>query len=77
MMLFNDQQKEGRWLTQKQEEAERLEHQNRVFNLVFDGKLIFPPLRNFRNVLDLGYGAASWAVEVAENYPDCEVRSAS
>ena len=28
-----------------------------------------------RNVLDVGYGAASWAIEMAESYPDCEVRS--
>lgn len=57
-----------------QGEADRLEKQNRVFNLMFDGKLIFPPLTNPRNVLDCGYGAASWAVEVAETFPDCEVR---
>lgn len=63
------------WLTHGQEEAERLEHQNRVFNLIFDGRLIFPPLHGLRNVLDCGYGSASWAVEVAESYPNCEVNS--
>jgi len=52
-----------------------LENQNRVFNLIFDGKLIFPPVTNLRNVLDCGYGAASWAVDVAESYPECEVSS--
>lgn len=25
------------------------------------------------NVLDCGYGAASWAIEVAESYPTCSV----
>lgn len=44
-----------------------------MFNIIFDGRLIFPPLANPKSVLDCGYGAASWAVEVAESYPDCEV----
>ena len=54
-----------------QEEEHRLDTQNRVFNLVFDGRLIFPPVTDPKNVLDCGYGAASWAVELADNYPDC------
>jgi hypothetical protein len=58
-----------------QGEADRLEKQHRVFTLMFDEKLIFPPLNNVRNVLDCGYGAASWAVDVAEEYPDCQVSS--
>ncbi|MCJ1398796.1 hypothetical protein MMC11_001997 [Xylographa trunciseda] len=56
-----------------EEEADRLEAQHHVLNLVFDNRLIFPPLDAPKNVLDLGYGAASWAAEVAESYPDCEV----
>lgn len=55
-----------------QEEAYRLETQNRMFNLVFDGRLIFPPVTGPKNVLDCGYGAASWAVELAESYPECQ-----
>lgn len=55
-----------------QEEASRLETQHRIFNLVFDGRLIFPPVTSPKNVLDCGYGAASWAVELAEVYPDCQ-----
>lgn len=55
-----------------QEEVHRLETQNRLFNLVFDGRLIFPPVTGPKNVLDCGYGAASWAVELAESYPDCQ-----
>lgn len=58
----------------KQAEIERLEAQHRVFSLMFDGKLIFPPMTRVENVLDCGYGSASWAIEVAELYPDCEVR---
>lgn len=62
-----------KYVNASQEEADRLEAQHRMLNIVFDDRLIFPPLVNPKNVLDLGYGAASWAMEVAETYPDCEV----
>ncbi|KAL8855963.1 MAG: hypothetical protein Q9178_007413 [Gyalolechia marmorata] len=55
------------------DEADRLESQHRVLNIVFDGRLFFPPVGPIRSVLDCGYGAASWAAEVAENDPDCTV----
>jgi hypothetical protein len=60
----------------RQEEAERLELQHKVFNRVFDNRLIFPPIPRPQRVLDCGYGTASWAIEVAEQHPECEVRSA-
>ncbi|KAL8803693.1 MAG: hypothetical protein Q9182_003025 [Xanthomendoza sp. 2 TL-2023] len=56
-----------------EEEAERLESQHRVLNIVFDGRLFFPPVGRIRSVLDCGYGAASWAAEVADNDPECTV----
>lgn len=62
----------GTSLTVWQEEANRLEIQHQLFNLIFDGRLIFPPVTGPKNVLDCGYGAASWAVELAETYPDCQ-----
>ncbi|KAK2759516.1 hypothetical protein FQN54_002995 [Arachnomyces sp. PD_36] len=55
------------------DEAERLELQQRVFNKVFDDRLIFPPVSQPKKVLDCGYGSGAWAVEVAEEYPGCEV----
>ena len=58
-------------------EAERLENQHLVFSLMFDQRLIFAEMTTVRNVLDCGYGTASWAIEVAETYPDCEVRSSA
>ncbi|KAL2872320.1 class I SAM-dependent methyltransferase [Aspergillus lucknowensis] len=56
-----------------EDEAERLELQHRIFSRVFDSRLIFPPIRHLRTVLDCGYGAGSWAIDVAEQNPDCEV----
>ncbi|KAJ5175960.1 uncharacterized protein N7482_001837 [Penicillium canariense] len=40
---------------------------------LFDDRLIFPPVHRLRRVLDCGHGAASWAIEVAEQYPNCEL----
>ncbi|KAL8627445.1 hypothetical protein Q9189_006853 [Teloschistes chrysophthalmus] len=56
-----------------EEEANRLEAQHQVLDIVFDGKLFFPPVSRVRSVLDCGYGAGSWAVEVAERDPNCTV----
>ncbi|KAL8974815.1 MAG: hypothetical protein Q9197_000959 [Variospora fuerteventurae] len=44
-----------------------------MLNIVFDHRLFFPPVTRVRSVLDCGYGAASWAVEVAEKDPSCTV----
>ena len=60
---------------QSQDEAERLEIQHRVFQRVFDDRLVFPPIPRLRRTLDCGYGAGSWAVEAAEQYPNCEVKT--
>ena len=57
-----------------QEEADRLTHLHEVFNIIFDDRLIFPPIIEPQRILDCGYGAACWAVEAAEAYPESEVR---
>lgn len=58
----------------RQDEIERLIAQHQLLDMVFDGRLIFPPVTNVRNVLDCGYGAASWAIEVADTHPESRVR---
>ncbi|KAI9844445.1 MAG: hypothetical protein M1838_002181 [Thelocarpon superellum] len=55
------------------EEAERLNLQHEVFNLVFDHRLIFPPITTPQKILDCGYGSAAWAIDVAEQFPDSEI----
>ncbi len=44
-----------------------------MFNLMFDNRLIFPTMPRPRRVLDCGYGSGAWAIEVAEQNPECEV----
>ncbi|EGE06322.1 hypothetical protein TEQG_05325 [Trichophyton equinum CBS 127.97] len=55
------------------EEIERLELEQQLFSKVFDDRIIFPPVQQLDKVLDCGYGSGTWAVEIAEQYPDCEV----
>lgn len=48
-----------------------------VFNRMFENRLIFPAMPQLRRVLECGFGCGAWAVEVAEQYPNCEVREAT
>ncbi|KAK0710274.1 S-adenosyl-L-methionine-dependent methyltransferase [Lasiosphaeria miniovina] len=56
-----------------EDEVERLSYMHRVFEAMFDNRLIFPPVPRPRRILDCGYGCGSWAIGVAEQYPNCEV----
>ncbi|KAH8889694.1 S-adenosyl-L-methionine-dependent methyltransferase, partial [Thozetella sp. PMI_491] len=56
-----------------EDEIERLQLMHGVFSVAFRGRLVFPPIQSPTRILDCGYGSASWAVDVAEQYPDCEV----
>ncbi|KAL2109216.1 hypothetical protein VUR80DRAFT_2803 [Thermomyces stellatus] len=56
-----------------EDEVERLGIMHAVFLRVFDNRLIFPPIRNPRRILDCGFGAGDWAIDVAERYENCEV----
>ncbi|CAP70369.1 uncharacterized protein PODANS_3_4520, partial [Podospora anserina S mat+] len=58
------------------DEIERLHYQHELFNMVFENRLIFPPVPRPRRILECGSGSGAWAIEVAEQYPECEVRMA-
>ncbi|SPQ23682.1 d8484310-72a4-40f8-8227-25c48514d0b9 [Thermothielavioides terrestris] len=55
------------------DEIDRLQYMHGVFNMMFDNRLIFPPIPRPRRILDCGSGSGAWAMEVAEQYPECEV----
>ncbi|QPC62134.1 hypothetical protein HYE67_004365 [Fusarium culmorum] len=55
-----------------QDEISRLEVMHGVLSGLFDRRLIFPPIRSPRRVLDCGCGTGDWAMEVATQYPDSE-----
>jgi len=56
-----------------EDEIEREVIFHRVLNIVFDNRLVFPPLNRLRRVLDCGYGIGQWPIEVALQHPRCEV----
>lgn len=45
-----------------------------MLRTVFDNRLIFPPVSRPKMILECGFGAGDWSVDVAEQYPDAEVR---
>ncbi len=47
--------------------------QHQILSYIFDERLVFPPLNNPRRILECGHGAGTWAVEVAEQFPNCQV----
>lgn len=59
-------------LTSSKDELERLEAQHSVLQEVW-GRIIFPSLGRPTRILDCGYGTGTWAVEVAEAFPECSV----
>ena len=61
-------------LTLVKREETRLETQHDVLLRVCGNKLFFPRIENPQKILDCGYGRGDWAVAVAEEYEDCEVR---
>ncbi|KAJ2898899.1 UMTA methyltransferase [Zalerion maritima] len=60
-----------------EDEVWRLQMLDRVFNLVFDNRLIFPPIHRLRRILECGYGAGGWAIATAQAHPTCEVSNLS
>ncbi|KAH8173327.1 methyltransferase domain-containing protein [Sarocladium implicatum] len=54
-------------------EISRLELMHSIFSIVFDDRLIFPPVRSPRRILDCGCGGGHWAVAVAQQYPQSEI----
>ncbi|KXX77354.1 Demethylmenaquinone methyltransferase, partial [Madurella mycetomatis] len=55
------------------DEIDRLQYMHVIFNMMFDNRLIFPPIPRPRRILECGSGSGAWAMEVAEQYPECEV----
>ncbi|TKX23310.1 methyltransferase domain-containing protein 31 [Elsinoe australis] len=53
-------------------EADRLDLQHHMFNLTYNC-LHLAPLQNPKNALDIGTGTGIWAVDFADQYPDCQV----
>jgi ubiquinone/menaquinone biosynthesis C-methylase UbiE len=60
-------------LTSEQREANRLDLQHHLFAKTFGNRLYFAPLNEPRNALDIGTGTGIWAIEFADEFPNCHV----
>jgi hypothetical protein len=58
-------------------EENRLTAQHDLVSRIFGERLFSPriPVGEPRAILECGYGGGNWAVECAEEFEDCEVRS--
>ncbi|EOD44847.1 putative tam domain methyltransferase protein [Neofusicoccum parvum UCRNP2] len=68
--------REGNYfLPNDEKEQDRLDLFHHISTLVLDGKLFNAPLENSRlqRALDIGTGTGIWAVDFADDYPECEV----
>ncbi|KAM0513853.1 hypothetical protein ACHAPE_007454 [Trichoderma viride] len=55
-----------------EEEIAQLGEMHSMLRTVFDNRLIFPPVSRLKMILECGFGAGDWSVDVAEQYPDAE-----
>lgn len=66
--------KDGKYIFPNDErEADRLDLQHHLLRITYGNKLFFSPLENPRRCLDVGTGTGIWAVDMADDYPNCEV----
>jgi len=66
--------KDGKYIFPNDErEADRLDLQHHLFRITFANKLYFSPLDDPRRCLDVGTGTGIWALEFADDQPDCQV----
>ncbi|CZR53555.1 related to methyltransferase [Phialocephala subalpina] len=68
--------KEGKYyLPNDEKEQNRLDMQHQLAKLSLHGRLHLAPLKeaNLKHALDFGTGTGIWAIEFAEQYPNCKV----
>ncbi|KAJ4248093.1 hypothetical protein NW762_012863 [Fusarium torreyae] len=65
--------REGTYLVPNDdEEQDRMDLVHHIYSLILDGKLHLAPIdKNLQRVLDLGTGTGIWAIDFAENPPNC------
>ncbi|KAF1812195.1 S-adenosyl-L-methionine-dependent methyltransferase [Eremomyces bilateralis CBS 781.70] len=57
-----------------EKESDRLDLQHHLFQLTLDGKLFLAPVGpDPHHILDIGTGTGIWAIDVADEFPSCEV----
>jgi cyclopropane fatty-acyl-phospholipid synthase-like methyltransferase len=54
-------------------EQERMDMQHRAMFLAAGAELLYAPVKNPQQILDLGTGTGIWAIEIADLYPEAKV----
>ncbi|KAL2356158.1 S-adenosyl-L-methionine-dependent methyltransferase, partial [Cryomyces antarcticus] len=54
-------------------ENDRLDLQYEILKMLFEGRAYFAPLKNPKKILDIGTGTGIWPIEMAHQFPDCEI----
>ncbi|KAK4502517.1 hypothetical protein PRZ48_005942 [Zasmidium cellare] len=66
--------KDGKYIFPNDErEADRLDLQHHLLRITYANKLFFAPLQNPRRCLDIGTGTGIWAIDFADQFPECQV----
>ncbi|KAF2214086.1 hypothetical protein CERZMDRAFT_66779 [Cercospora zeae-maydis SCOH1-5] len=66
--------KDGKYIFPNDErEADRLDLQHHLLRITYANKLYFAPLQNPKRCLDVGTGTGIWAIDFADEWPDCQV----
>ncbi|KAH8646145.1 S-adenosyl-L-methionine-dependent methyltransferase [Xylariales sp. PMI_506] len=66
--------KEGKYfLPNDAAEQDRLDFQYAALKLLMGGKLFFAPVTDPKHALDVATGTGIWAVELAEQFPACQI----
>ncbi|KAK4643962.1 hypothetical protein QC761_300560 [Podospora bellae-mahoneyi] len=61
------------WAPNDDAQNDQLDINHHLLNLALDNKLFFAPLSKPTRVLDVGTGTGMWAIDFADEFPDCEV----
>ncbi|KAH9906372.1 S-adenosyl-L-methionine-dependent methyltransferase [Xylariomycetidae sp. FL2044] len=61
------------YMPNDEDEQVRLQLINQVYLKTFDGELSLVPLESPTHILDVGTAVGEWAIDIAEQFPDCEV----
>ncbi|MBE3046645.1 class I SAM-dependent methyltransferase [Candidatus Bathyarchaeota archaeon] len=62
------------WGSNDEKQNDSLDLTHHAFTLALDGKLHLAPLKdNIQKVVDIGTGTGLWAIDFADEYPNCEV----
>lgn len=54
-------------------ENERLDLQYEIIKVLFKGRNFYAPLKDPKKIMDIGTGTGKWAIEMGNQFPNCEV----